>query len=68
MTDDIEIAHRHDDEATAMRTTDENRVDGLIVRQFTCDCGYVAAVLSPVDDEQPGSSWPFAFGRQRALG
>ena len=65
MPDEIEINHRHDDGGRPMTRTDEDRIDGLVVRQFSCDCGYGAAVLSRLDDEEPGGSWPFTFGRRR---
>jgi hypothetical protein len=44
-----------------MRAVDDDRVDGLRVREYACACGFVAAVLSRVEDEDPGTTWPYAF-------
>ena len=67
MADEILISHRHPDGNRPMSTADEQRIDGLRVRKFSCDCGFAAALLSRVDEMEPGASWPFAFGRPREL-
>jgi hypothetical protein len=61
--DAVVIQHRHDDFERPMAPVDDSRVDGLRVRQFSCECGFGAAILSRNDPEEPGSSWPIPFGR-----
>lgn len=61
------MVHRHDDAERPMRHVDDERIDGLRVREFSCDCGYSVAVLSRVAEEQQGQSWPFAFRTASAL-
>jgi hypothetical protein len=67
MSDELVIQHRHPDDARSMAPVDDSRVDGLRVRQFACDCGYGAAVLSRVDELEPGPSWPYRFGGRSEL-
>jgi len=61
MTDDVGMTHRHGEDERPMSHYDDSHVDGLRVRQFACECGFVAAVLSRVEDEAQGGSWPFSF-------
>jgi hypothetical protein len=61
MIDHVVITHRHADDETEMRHVDDERIDGLRLREYTCDCGFSAAVLTRVAEERPGESWPFAF-------
>jgi len=61
MTDEVLVAHRHIDTEEPMKHVDDDRVDGLRVREYTCICGFGAAVLSRVDDEEQGASWPFTL-------
>ena len=62
MIDEVLVTHRHDDGDEPMTPVDDDRVDGLRVREFTCRrCGFAAGVLSRVEDEQQGASWPYAF-------
>jgi hypothetical protein len=58
---EVLVSHSHGDGHEEMRPVDDDRVDGLRVREYSCTCGFVAAVLSRVDDEEPGASWPYAF-------
>jgi hypothetical protein len=67
MADEILISHRHPDGDQPMSAVGEQRIDGLRVRQFSCDCGFGAAILSRVEEMEPGVSWPFAFGRPREI-
>jgi hypothetical protein len=59
--DEVIINHRHGDAPTEMSTVDDERVDGLRVREYACSCGFAAAVLSRVDGEEPGKGWPFVM-------
>jgi hypothetical protein len=61
MTDEVQLTHRHGDTEEPMNTVDDGRIDGLRVREFTCSCGFAAAVLSRVEDQEPGVSWPYKF-------
>ena len=61
MTDEVRITHRHGDDDEPMDAVDDGRIDGLRVRQYTCRCGFAAALLSPVEDQKPGLSWPYRF-------
>ena len=61
LVDEVSLAHAHGDEQYEMYAADDNRIDGLRVREYTCMCGFAAAVLSRVEDEQPGPKWPFTF-------
>jgi hypothetical protein len=63
MPDEIDLHHRHPDTERRMAPGEDSRVDGLRVRQYECDCGYAAAVLSPVDEEEQGQSWPYRLVR-----
>ena len=44
-----------------MQHVDDERIDGLKLREYACSCGFTAAVLTRVAEEQPGQSWPFRF-------
>jgi hypothetical protein len=57
MTDTVAMTHRHDDGERAMRHVDDERIDGLRLREYTCDCGFSAAVLTRVAQERTGPSW-----------
>ena len=59
------MVHRHEDEERPMRHLDDERIDGLRVREYTCDCGYIAAVLTRVRDEVPSERWPFSLQAPR---
>jgi hypothetical protein len=61
VVDEVLVTHTHGDAQQEMRPVDDDRVDGLRVREYACSCGFVAAVLSRVEDEQPGTTWPYAF-------
>lgn len=61
MTDEVQLTHRHGDSEEPMNAVDDGRIDGLRVREFACSCGFAAAVLSRVEDEEPGVAWPFKF-------
>jgi hypothetical protein len=39
----------------------DERIDGLQLREYACACGFSAAVLTRVAEEQQGVSWPFQF-------
>ena len=67
MSDDVLITHRHPDAEQPMLSVDDTRIDGLRVRKFACDCGFGAAILSKVEEGQPGTSWPFTFESPRDL-
>lgn len=67
MVDEVAMVHRHDDGERQMRHLDDERIDGLRLREFTCDCGYSVAVLTRVQEEQQGKSWPFAFRSSTAV-
>jgi hypothetical protein len=60
--DEVVIQHRHQNAERPMAPVDDSRVDGLRVRQFSCDCGFGAAILSRNDPDEPGPSWPIRFG------
>jgi hypothetical protein len=47
-----------------MRHEDDERIDGLRLREYSCDCGFSAAVLTRMETERPGTSWPFQFRTQ----
>lgn len=59
--DQLEITHRHADGAFEMSHVDDERIDGLRLREYSCSCGFTAAVLTRVAEEQQGQSWPFQF-------
>jgi hypothetical protein len=59
--DDVALTHAHSDIEQAMHPVGDDRIDGLRVREFACACGFAAALLSRVDDIDPGPSWPYAF-------
>ena len=61
MIDEVGMIHRHSDGERLMRYQDDERIAGLRLREYSCDCGFSAAVLTKVDTEVPGKSWPFAF-------
>ena len=61
MTDQVDMTHRHDDGEQAMQHIDDERIDGLRLREYACACGFSAAVLTRVGDENQGQSWPFSF-------
>jgi hypothetical protein len=61
MTDNVAMIHRHDDDERPMRHIEDERIDGLRLRQYSCDCGFAAAVLTKVEEEHQGASWPFSF-------
>jgi hypothetical protein len=62
MTDQLLVQHRHDEgDQHVMQHVDDERIDGLKLREYTCTCGFTAAVLTRVPEEQPGHSWPFRF-------
>jgi hypothetical protein len=62
--DEVGMNHRHDDGERPMRHEDDERIDGLRLREYSCDCGFSAAVLTRVDSERQGASWPFQFRTQ----
>jgi hypothetical protein len=64
MIDEVGMIHRHDDGERPMRHGDEERIDGLRLREYSCDCGFSAAVLTRMETERPGTSWPFQFRTQ----
>jgi hypothetical protein len=61
MSDEVQVTHRHDDNEEPMNRVDDGRIDGLRVRQYACDCGFAAAILSRVEDQEPGLTWPYRF-------
>lgn len=61
LVDEVLVTHAHGDAQQEMRPVDDDRVDGLRVREYACTCGFVAAVLSRVEDQEPGTTWPYAF-------
>ena len=61
MSDEVQVTHHHADDEEPMNRVDDGRIDGLRVRQYSCACGFTAAVLSRVEDEEPGVSWPYRF-------
>jgi hypothetical protein len=61
MSDEVLITHRHLENEEPMDAVDDGRIDGLRVRQYACACGFAAAVLSRIEDQQPGMSWPYTF-------
>jgi hypothetical protein len=61
LTDHVLMQHRHDEGEQHMQHVDDERIDGLKLREYTCSCGFTAAVLTRVAEEQPGHSWPFRF-------
>jgi hypothetical protein len=67
MIDEVGMIHRHDDGEQPMRYQDDERIDGLRLREYSCDCGFSAAVLTKVEAEQPGRSWPFSFRSPQPL-
>ena len=58
MTNEVMLAHRHVDTDEPMRHVEDERVDGLRVSEYTCSCGFGAAVLSRVDEEKQGPAGP----------
>ena len=60
--DEVVIQHRHPNAEAPMARVEDSRVDGLRVRQFSCECGFGAAILSRNDPDEPGPSWPIQFG------
>jgi hypothetical protein len=64
MIDEVDMIHRHADGERTMRFQDDERIDGLRLREFSCDCGFSAAVLTRMESESQGSSWPFRFRSQ----
>ena len=67
MIDEVGMTHRHADGERPMRHQDDERIDGLRLREFSCECGYSAAVLTKTEAERPGASWPFQFRTQPPL-
>ena len=61
MSEQVLITHQHDDGEQPMEHVDDERIDGLRLRQYACGCGFTAAVLTRVAEERQGESWPFAF-------
>jgi hypothetical protein len=61
MTDEVQVTHRHGDDDEPMNPVDDGRIDGLRVRQYACTCGFAAAVLSRIEDQEPGMTWPYTF-------
>jgi hypothetical protein len=62
MSDDVRMHHHHaEDGEQVMQHVDAERIDGLKLREYTCSCGFTAAVLTRVEEELPGQSWPFRF-------
>jgi hypothetical protein len=61
MSDEVQVTHRHGESEEPMNAVDDGRVDGLRVRQYACACGFAAAVLSKVKDQEPGVTWPYRF-------
>ena len=59
MSDEVMLAHRHVDAEEPMRHVEDERIDGLRVSEYSCSCGFGAAVLSRVEEEQQGVSWPY---------
>ena len=54
----VSIEHAHADEARTMELVRVERVDGLAVEHYACGCGHTIIVLSRVDGERQGASWP----------
>jgi hypothetical protein len=61
MTDEVQVTHRHGDNEEPMNPVDDGRIDGLRVRQYACTCGFVAAMLSRIEDQEPGLTWPYTL-------
>ena len=61
MTDQVAVTHRHADREQPMRHIEDERIDGLQLRQYTCTCGFSAALLTTVSEEPQGERWPFRF-------
>jgi hypothetical protein len=61
MTDHVEMTHRHADGDEPMAHVDDERIDGLQLREYTCPCGFSAALLTRVAEAHQGESWPFRF-------
>jgi hypothetical protein len=61
MSNEVMVAHRHVDTEEQMKHVEDERIDGLRVSEYTCSCGFGAAVLSRVDDEEQGMSWPYVL-------
>jgi hypothetical protein len=61
MSDEVQVTHHHSDNEEPMNAVDDGRIDGLRVRQYACECGFAAAVLSRVEDQEQGASWPYRF-------
>jgi hypothetical protein len=59
--DEVVVTHAHGEADQAMQAVDDERIDGLRVREYTCACGFSAAVLNRVEDEEPSERWPFRF-------
>ncbi len=64
MIDEVGMIHRHADGERPMRHEVDKRIDGLRLREYACECGFSAAVLTKVDAERPGQRWPFSFSTQ----
>jgi len=60
-TDEVTLIHRHDDGEQSMTPVSDDHVDGLRVREYACTCGFGTAVLSKVESEQQGASWPYTM-------
>jgi hypothetical protein len=60
-SDHVAVTHAHGGGDQPMQAVDDERIDGLRVREYTCVCGFTAAVLNRVEDEEPGAKWPFNF-------
>jgi hypothetical protein len=67
MSDEVQVTHHHGESEEPMNAVDDGRIDGLRVRQYACACGFAAAVLSPVEDQEQGASWPYKFGPSTPL-
>ena len=61
MTDEVTVIHRHGDGEQPMLPVGDDHVDGLRVREFACSCGFGTAVLSKVESESQGASWPYTM-------
>jgi hypothetical protein len=61
MNDDVTISHSHADGEQPMDHVSDERVDGLRLQEYTCSCGFSAAILTRVTEERQGQSWPFQF-------
>lgn len=54
----VKVEHPHQDRGQVMELVRVERVDGLALEHYACTCGHAVILLSRVDGERQGPSWP----------